>query len=132
MGAFLAVMGLAALLGGMLFFGTIMTPLVFGKLPPDISGPFIRATFPRYYLYVVITSLVAALGLLIMGKPWYALAAILVTGATLWLWLEWIPQINALRDSGPKEAFDRAHKLSVYANGVEFIVVLLLLAGIAV
>jgi hypothetical protein len=132
MGAFLAVMGLAALLGGMLFFGTIMTPLVFGKLPPDISGPFIRATFPRYYLYVVITSLVAALGLLIMGKPWYALAAILVTGATLWLWLEWIPHINALRDSGPKAAFDRAHKLSVYANGVEFIVVLLLLAGIAV
>jgi hypothetical protein len=131
MGGFLAVMGLAALLGGMLFFGTVMTPLVFGKLPPDISGPFIRATFPRYYLYVVIAATVAAFGLLIHGKPWYALAAILIAGATLWLWLEWIPHINALRDAGDHAAFDRAHKLSVYANGAEFIVVVLLLAGLA-
>ena len=131
MGAFLAVMGLAALLGGMLFFGSIMTPLVFSKLPPDISGPVIRATFPRYYLYVVITSVIAALGLLITGRPWYALAAILVTGGTLWLWFEWLPHINVLRETGTKEAFNRAHKLSVYANGVEFIVVLLLLTGIA-
>jgi hypothetical protein len=129
MGGFLAVMGLAALLGGMLFFGTVMTPLVFGKLPPDIAGPFIRATFPRYYLYVVIASTIAAIGLLIHGKPWYALAAILIAGATLWLWLEWIPHINALRDAGNHPAFDRAHKLSVYANGLEFVVVVLLMAG---
>ncbi|MGC9270633.1 DUF4149 domain-containing protein [Acidiphilium sp.] len=131
MGGFLAVMGLAALLGGMLFFGTIMTPLVFSKLPADISGPFIRATFPRYYLYVVIASAIAAFGLLVRGNPWYALGAVLITAATLWLWLEWIPHINALRDAGQKAAFDRAHRLSVYANGIEFVVVVLLLAGLA-
>jgi hypothetical protein len=131
MGGFLAVMGLAALLGGMLFYGAVVTPLVFSKLPPDVAGPFIRAAFPRYYLYVTTAAVIASFGLLIHGKPWYALAAILIAGATLWLWLEWLPHINTLREAGNQPAFDRAHKLSVYANGAEFLVVILLLTGLA-
>ena len=39
---------LALIIGGMFFFAAIMTPLVFTKLPPEISGPFIRETFPVY------------------------------------------------------------------------------------
>jgi hypothetical protein len=39
---------LSLVIGGMFFFATIMTPLVFTKLPPDISGPFIRKAFPIY------------------------------------------------------------------------------------
>lgn len=132
MGRFLAVMGLAALMGGMLFFGAVMTPLVFGKLPPDVAGPFIRATFPRYYMFVVITALIGALGLLIRGNPWYALVAVLIAGVTVWLWLEWLPHLNALRSAGNQIEFSRGHKLSVYVNAVEFIAAILLLAGITV
>ena len=33
-----------------MFFACIMTPLVFTKLPPEISGPFIREAFPVYSL----------------------------------------------------------------------------------
>lgn len=132
MGSFLAVMALAALLGGMLFFGAVMTPLVFSKLPAETAGPFIRATFPRYYLFVVTASAIAALGLLIRGNPWYALAAVLIAAGTLWLWIEWLPHLNALRDAGNQDEFARGHRLSVWVNGVEFLVVVLLLAGIAV
>ena len=39
---------LSLIIGGMFFFAAIMTPLVFTKLPPEISGPFIRQTFPVY------------------------------------------------------------------------------------
>jgi len=132
MGSFLAVMALAALLGGMLFFGAVMTPLVFSQLPPETAGPFIRAAFPRYYLFMVIASALAALGLLIRGNPWYALAAVMITGVTLWLWIEWLPHLNALRDAGNQDEFARGHRLSVWVNGAEFLAVLLLLAGIAV
>ncbi|MDD2877052.1 MAG: DUF4149 domain-containing protein [Acidiphilium sp.] len=126
----LAVMGLSALFGGMLFFGAIVTPLVFGKLPPDVAGPFIRAAFPRYYLFMVITSVIAALGLLLRGSIWYALGSGLIAAVTLWLWLKWLPHLNAVRDAGDKLAFGRGHRLSVWLNGAEFLVVILLLAGI--
>lgn len=132
MGSFLAVMALAALFGGMLFFGAVMTPLVFSQLPPETAGPFIRAAFPRYYLFMVIASAIAALGLLIRGNPWYALVAVLVAGVTIWLWVEWLPHLNALRDAGNQEEFARGHRLSVLVNAVEFVAVLLLLVGVAI
>ncbi|MBU6357619.1 MAG: DUF4149 domain-containing protein [Rhodospirillales bacterium] len=131
MGSFLAVMALAALFGGMLFFGAVMTPLVFSKLPPDVAGPFIRAAFPRYYLFITVTSALAAIGLLIRGNPWYALLAVIVTGITLWLWLEWMPHLNAVRDAGNQVDFQRGHRLSVWVNAVQFVIVFALLAGLA-
>jgi hypothetical protein len=39
---------LSLIIGGMFFFAAIMTPLVFTKLPAEISGPFIRQAFPLY------------------------------------------------------------------------------------
>ncbi|OYV55901.1 DUF4149 domain-containing protein [Acidiphilium sp.] len=132
MGSFIAVMALAALFGGMLFFGGVMTPLVFSKLPPDVAGPFIRAAFPRYYLFIIVTSALAAIGLLIRGNPWYALLAVIVTGVTLWLWLEWMPHLNAVRDAGNQVDFQRGHRLSVWVNAVQFVIVFVLLAGLAV
>ena len=131
MGSFLAVMALAALFGGMLFFGAVMTPLVFSKLPPDVAGPFIRAAFPLYYLFITVTSALAAIGLLIRGNPWYALLAVIVTGITLWLWLEWMPHLNAVRDAGNQVDFQRGHRLSVWVNLVQFVIVFALLAGLA-
>lgn len=131
MGNILAVMGLAALAGGMLFFGAVMAPLVFGKLTPDVAGPFIRAAFPRYYLYMIVTSVVAAIGLGLRGKPWYALVACLIAAVTVWLWLGWIPHLNALREAGNKIQFNRDHRLSVFVNAAQFIAAVLLLAGLA-
>lgn len=131
MGSFLALMALAALFGGMLFFGTVMTPMVFSQLPADVAGPFIRATFPRYYLFMIACSAIAAVGLLMRGNPWYALVAVIVTGITAWLWLEWLPHLNTLRDAGDQVGFQRGHRLSVWVNAVEFVVVLLLLLGVA-
>ena len=39
---------LSLILGEMFFFLAIMPPLVFTKLPPEISGPFIRQAFPVF------------------------------------------------------------------------------------
>ena len=54
---------LALTLGGMFFFAAIMTPLVFTKLPPETSGPFIRQAFPVYSQAMAGMTLVAAVTL---------------------------------------------------------------------
>ena len=52
---------LALITGGMFFFAAIMTPLVFTKLPPETSGPFIRQAFPVYSMAMAGMTLAAAL-----------------------------------------------------------------------
>ena len=54
---------LALIIGGMFFFAAIMTPLVFTKLSPEISGPFIRQAFPVYSQAMAGMTLAAALSL---------------------------------------------------------------------
>jgi hypothetical protein len=54
----------ALVLGRMMFFACIMIPLVFTKLPLEISGPFIRKAFPVY-------SLAMAILVFFSGGPFY-------------------------------------------------------------
>ncbi len=126
-GNILAGLGLAALVGGMLFFGAIMAPLVFTKLPPDIAGPFIRAAFPRYYAFIIASAGIGALGFLLRGQAVSGIALILILLLTCWLWFWLIPHLNALRDAGNSAGFDRGHRLSVWLNGVELITALVIL-----
>jgi hypothetical protein len=130
-GDILAALGLAALVGGMLFFGAIMAPLVFTKLPPDIAGPFIRAAFPRYYGFIIVSAALGTLGFLLRGEALSSIALILIVVLTLWLWIWLIPHLNALRDAGNTIGFNRGHRLSVWMNGVELLTALALLIRFA-
>ncbi len=130
-GRILSVLGLAALVGGMLFFGAIMAPLVFTKLPPEVIGPFIRATFPRYYAFMLCTTLVGALGSSLQ-RQWMPLLVLLaLAGLTLFLWLWLIPLLNALREAGNMAGFARGHRFSVWVNGAQLLTALWLLARAA-
>jgi hypothetical protein len=131
-GSIIAVLGLGVLIGGMVFFGAIMAPLVFTRLPPEVSGPFIRAIFPRYYAYIVVASLAGMTGLLLRGDWGMAAATAVIAGVTLWLWLGWIPHLNMLRDTGQQVAFARGHRISVWVNGAELIAAVVMLARLAV
>ena len=123
------------LLGAMLFFPSVVAPVVFTSLPEAQAGAFLRSMFPRYYAFMIALSLIAAL-LFLVGSNQSALLATLVClfvgVSTLWVrqWL--LPRINAARDvqlAGDTEAgrrFDRDHKLSVSINLLQ----LILLAGI--
>ena len=123
------------LLGAMLFFPSVVAPVVFTSLPEAQAGAFLRSMFPRYYAFMIALSLIAAL-LLLVGSNQSAFLATLVClfvgVSTLWVrqWL--LPRINAARDAqlaGNVEAgrrFDRDHKLSVGINMVQ----LVLLVGI--
>jgi hypothetical protein len=131
-GNVIAALGLSALVGGMLFFGAIMAPLVFTQLPPDAAGPFIRAAFPRYYAFVAASSVIAGFGLLLRGQSLSAIALFLVGLVTLWLWFWLIPHLNALREAGDSAGFDRGHRLSVWVNGVELVTGIVVLVRLAI
>lgn len=122
------------LLGAMLFFPSVVAPVVFSSLPEAQAGVFLRSMFPRYYGFMIALSLIAALLFLVANDESAYQAAIVclfVGVSTLWVrqWL--LPRINAARDeqlAGNVEAgrrFDRDHKLSVGINMLQ----LVLLAG---
>ena len=130
-GRILSVLGLGALVGGMLFFGIIMAPLVFTKLPPEVIGPFIRASFPRYYAFIVCTALLGALGFAMRRQLLPVLVLLVLAAVTLWLWFWLIPLLNALRAAGNMAGFARGHRFSVWVNGAQLLSALWLLARTA-
>jgi hypothetical protein len=130
-GNILTVLGLAALAGGMLFFGVVMAPLVFVKLPPDVAGPFIRAAFPFYYAYIIVTATMAVCGFILIRQRISALALLGVVALTYWLWLWFLPHLEVMRLAGDTAGFNFGHKVSVWLNGVELLASVVLLVRTA-
>lgn len=89
----------ACLLGGMVFFAAILAPLVFTKLDGATAARFIRATFPRYYLYVAVAAALGGAGLVWADRP-AGLALLAVAAVTVWLRQGLMPAINRMRDAG--------------------------------
>jgi Domain of unknown function (DUF4149) len=131
-GNVLASLGLAALVGGMLFFGAVMAPLVFTHLPLNIAGPFIRSVFPFYYGYMIIAALVGMIGYWLNREVVPALALLLILLVTVWLWLWFIPHLDALRVAGEIAGFNAGHRESVWINGIQMIVALAVLIRTAI
>ena len=118
------------LLGAMLFFPSVVAPVVFTSLPEAHAGAFLRSMFPRYYAFMIALSLIAALLFLVVSDEsayQAAIVCLLVGVSTLWVrqWL--LPRINTARDAqlaGDTEAgrrFDRDHKLSVGINMLQLV-----------
>jgi hypothetical protein len=110
---------LSLIIGGMFFFAAIMTPLVFTKLAPEISGTFIRQAFPVYSQAMAGMTLAAALSFWSVSESIY-LATVFILFVWAWLWL--MPRINRYRDEqlrGNQKAgktFNILHRLSVGIN----------------
>ncbi|OYV42635.1 MAG: hypothetical protein B7Z75_12180 [Acidocella sp. 20-57-95] len=122
MGNIFSLLGLAALVGGMLFFGAVMAPLVFTQLAPDVAGKFIRTAFPFYYAFVAASAVLAAIGFGLRGDLLAVGLLLAIAVAVLWAWLWLVPHLNALRDAGDMVGFARGHTLSVWLNGAELLV----------
>ncbi len=131
-GSVIAALGLSALAGGMLFFGAVMAPLVFIKLPPEVAGPFIRAAFPFYYGYVVAASGLGAVGFGLRGRAGSAGALLAVGLVTVWLWVWWLPHLEGMRLAGDAAGFAWGHRLSVWVNGAQLMTALWLLVRTAI
>ena len=114
------------LLGSMLFFAITVAPTVFRSLAADQAGRFLRAMFPRYYLWGLVIALITAAVALMSDV---VLSVVLAVIAALFLYARQVlmPQINRARDDdlmgvdGAGKLFSRLHLRSVLINAVQLL-----------
>jgi uncharacterized membrane protein len=132
--ALIALFATALLLGGMVFFAALVAPVVFRVLPAEPGGVFIRALFPRYYVWVAGAAAAAAVAFFPLSPVAAGIMAA-VAGLAVWLRQVLMPRINAASDrvkagdASAKPAFDRGHRLSVIANVLQMGAAAAVLAG---
>ncbi len=103
--------------GAILFHSAVVAPLTFKHLPADLAGVFLRALFPRFFIFGLVCGaimLAATVAMTISGDS----VGRLLTGTLVMLLLEaislaMVPAINRARDEGRKQAFGRLHGASV-------------------
>ena len=109
--------------GSIIFFSAIIAPTVFKALNEKNAGIFLRAFFPKYYIFGIILGFIA----LILGIK--AMSLILVSMVIAMILLSiisrlMIPVINAARDMGVEgeSRFKKLHTLSVFLNILTLII----------
>jgi hypothetical protein len=122
------VLSLAAMAGGIIFFTFVVAPVIFRVLGAETGGRFVRALFPRYYLWNAILGAIA-LPAFVAGPlcfPEYrgisvGIQASVLLGCILIMLYggnSLVPQINRARDGGAPthERFEQLHRRSVLLN----------------
>lgn len=120
-----------ALAGSMLFFALAVAPTVFRSLPAEHAASFLRALFPRYYLWGIAVAMACTL------SAWFANAGTIVIGVCIVVLLLFVyarqflmPAINRARDrdlAGEARAsasFRALHLQSVLINALQLILLL--------
>ena len=121
-------------LGAMMFFSFILAPLLFRRLGVETAATFMRGAFPVYYkVMAALTGLAAALV--------YYRGEALVLAATCALfvlgWLFLLPLVERQRagraagDEAATRAFRRLHRMSVFVNMAQIVVLLVVFMRLA-
>ena len=121
---FAALLFVATLFGGMMLYSFGFAPIVFSALPAADAGGFIRAAFPWYYLFVIVT---AGLGgsILLRSNAKSAVSMLAIAASAVYARQVLMPRINAARDrqslgdAVAKRHFGQLHGLSVALNFVQ-------------
>lgn len=110
----LAIALTAGQLGIIAAISGLAAPAVFGTVPGDAAGRYLRRLFPRYFATAAIVAVAAGLTAVLAG---HAGAGSLLAADVLCfvVALALVPRINAARDRGDP-AFARLHALSVVLN----------------
>ncbi len=99
--------------GIMLFFSVAVAPTIFMVLPPEWSAAYVRKFFPKYFLFLGITSAIAAvLHNLPLVQISLGLCAAVFFFSVFWL----TPRINLARDNKQMKKFNVLHYTSVGLN----------------
>ncbi len=127
-----ALVLVAALFGGMLFFAALFAPLVFRTLPREEAAAFMRTIFPTYHRTMGIIALIAILPLAPQWSygPEVATLAVVAAG---FIFANSVlrPRIDAARDSGNRALFRRLHRASVIINMAQLVAVTVVLVRLA-
>ena len=103
---------IAFLFGGMLLFSVGFGPLVLKNLEGSVARLFIRNTFPHFYLFVLVSSFLAA-ATVFTTAPAVSVALLVIFFTTLPARQILMPAINLASDEGDRKKFKLLHALSV-------------------
>ena len=109
----------AANAGIMLFFTVAVAPTIFVVLPPEWASAYVRSFFPKYYLFLGLSTAGAAAlagAALVQGS----LVAVALVFFLSRFWLT--PQVNQARDKQQGRRFKQLHSLSVALNVLQLAV----------
>ncbi len=108
----LALLATALLFGGMVLYSFGFAAFLFAALPADVAGPTIRRAFPHFYLFVIVTAIIAA-GLVWQADPFSAALLAFIAVSTIPTRQLLMPAINTATDTGAKTRFKWLHGASV-------------------
>ena len=108
----IALLTTSFLFGGMMLFAAGFGPIVLKNLEGNVARLFIRNTFPHFYLFVLVSSFLAAVTVFVFA-PFVSLALLTIFFSTLPARQILMPAINAAADKGDRKKFKLLHALSV-------------------
>ena len=112
--------------GVIVFFSAIIAPTVFKTLDEKSAGLFLRAFFPKYYLFAIVIGLAALALIMLFDIKVSNILYIAIVSMTILSIISrfMIPMINNARDMGEKgkEKFNRLHMLSVSLNVITLVI----------
>ena len=112
--------------GSIIFFSAIIAPTVFKVLDEKSAGLFLRAFFPKYYIFGLIIGMLSLILIFLLNIPVNTmLLALLIVMIALTVTSKlMIPVINAARDMGETGAsrFKKLHTMSVMLNVLTLVV----------
>ena len=115
--------------GVIVFFSAIIAPTVFKTLDEKSAGVFLRAFFPKYYLFAIVIGLAALALIMIFDIKVSNILYIAIVSMTILSIISrfMIPIINNARDMGEKgkQKFNRLHFVSVALNVITLAIGLL-------
>ena len=126
----------SALLGAMLFFVIVVSPIIFSSLSSEQASKFLRVIFPRVFLFGFIISLFTAFGYYFLNL--YIEMLFATTSSSLFFLNRNLltPMINHHRDKGnegeviSKKYFKALHLLSVIFFLINIMILVFLLSNI--
>ena len=113
--------------GVIIFFSAVVAPTVFKSLEEREAGVFLRAFFPKYYVFGIVLGIVSLVTLMFMPINAILTYAIVAMTALTLLGRMSIPLINNARDSGDEAGFKKYHLISVLMNVLTLIIGLVIL-----
>ena len=113
--------------GTIIFFSAVVAPTVFKSLEEREAGVFLRAFFPKYYIFGIVLGVISIIYLL--SNPIHAhlmYSIIAMTVLTIFGRMS-IPIINKARDANNELAFKRYHLISVMMNVLTLVIGIIIL-----
>ena len=113
--------------GVIIFFSAVVAPTVFKSLEEREAGVFLRAFFPKYYIFGIVIGVASVVILMFMPISVILTYAIVAMTLLTVLGRMSIPIINNARDSGDEDGFKKYHLISVMMNVITLIIGLVIL-----